>query len=92
MQINIRCNPYHKALKNKGIRQSMSRKGNCLDNSPMENFFGKKKNEMLYGRKWEDVSIEDFIRIVNEYIVWYNTERIKKSLNDMSPMEYRQSL
>ena len=42
-------NEYHKALRDKGIIQSMSRKGNCLDNSPMENFFGKMKNEMFYG-------------------------------------------
>ena len=41
---------YHKILKDKGIIQSMSRKGNCLDNSVMENFFGKMKNEMFYGQ------------------------------------------
>lgn len=40
---------YHKLFKEKGIQQSMSRKGNCLDNAPMENFFGKMKNEMFYG-------------------------------------------
>ena len=83
---------YHKILKDKGILQSMSRKGNCLDNSVMENFFGKMKNEMFYGRSFAGVTIETFIQIINDYIVWYNTKRIKASLGYMSPTEYRQSL
>lgn len=74
------------------LTRSMSKKGCSLDNAACEGFFGRMKNEMFYGRKWGGVSIEDFIQIVNEYIVWYNTKRIKKSLNNMSPMEYRQSL
>ena len=49
---------YHKALKERGITQSMSRKGNCLDNSPMENFFGKMKNEMFYGHEYEFKTLE----------------------------------
>ena len=44
---------YHKRLKEKGILQSMSRKGNCYDNGVMENFFGKMKNEMFYGHEYE---------------------------------------
>ena len=44
---------YREELKKRGIRQSMSRKGNCLDNSPMENFFGVMKNEMFYGHEYE---------------------------------------
>ena len=58
---------YHKILEEKGIFQSMSRKGNCLDNSPMENFFGKMKNEMFYGRSWIGVTMEDFINELNSY-------------------------
>ena len=83
---------YHKILEEKGIFQSMSRKGNCLDNSPMENFFGKMKNEMFYGRSWIGVTMDDFINELNSYIDWYNTKRIKKSLGYMSPVEYRHSL
>ena len=49
---------YHKKLKDKGIIQSMSRKGNCLDNCVMENFFGKLKNEMFYGHEFEFKTIE----------------------------------
>ena len=49
---------YHKSLKDKGILQSMSRKGNCLDNSVIENFFGKMKNEMFYGHEYEFESLE----------------------------------
>ena len=56
-----------KILEEKGIFQSMSRKGNCLDNSPMENFFGKMKNEMFYGRSWIGVTMEDFINELNSY-------------------------
>lgn len=79
-------------MKKYGFTRSMSKKGCSPDNAACEGFFGRMKNEMFYGRKWEGVSIENFIQIVNEYILWYNTKRIKKSLNDMSPMEYRQSL
>lgn len=50
---------YHKALEEKGIIQSMSRKGNCLDNSPMENFFGKMKNEMFYGYEYTFNTLEE---------------------------------
>lgn len=50
------------------------------------------KNEMYYGRKWNNISIEKFMVLINEYIVWYNTKRIKQSLNYLSPKEYRQLL
>jgi putative transposase len=75
-----------------GFKRSMSKKGCSPDNSACEGFFGRMKNEMFYGRKWENINIEDFITIINEYILWYNTKRIKKSLNYMSPSEYRQNL
>lgn len=57
-------------LKDHNITQSMSRKGNCLDNAMMENFFGLMKNELLYTNKFE--SIEDFEGVLRKYIDWYN--------------------
>ena len=50
------------------------------------------KNEMFYGRNFVGVTIETFVEIINDYIIWYNTKRIKVSLGYLSPMEYRQSL
>ena len=65
----------------------MSRKGNCLDNSVMENFFGLLKLELLYLEKF--TSYEDFINKLRDYIDYYNTKRIKLKLKGMSPVEYR---
>lgn len=65
----------------------MSRKGNCLDNSVMENFFGLLKSELLYLEKF--TSYEDFINKLKDYIDYYNTKRIKLKLKGMSPVEYR---
>ena len=75
-----------------GYTRSMSKKGCSPDNSACEGFFGRMKNEMFYGRNFVGVTIETFIQIINDYITWYNTKRIKASLGYMSPMEYRQSL
>ena len=77
---------YQYLLREHGITQSMSRKGNCLDNSVMENFFGLMKNELLYNNHWE--SIDDFKAALKEYIRYYNNERIKLKLK-MSPVQYR---
>ena len=74
-------------LKDKGIVQSMSRKGNCLDNSMMENFFGLMKNELLYVNHYN--SIEEFEKDLKQYIWWYNNKRIKLRLKGMSPVQYR---
>ena len=74
-------------LAKRGIRQSMSRKGNCLDNSVMENFFGLLKSELLYLQDFE--SIEDFKKKLVDYIYYYNNHRIKCKLKGMSPIEYR---
>ena len=65
----------------------MSRKGNCLDNSIMENFFGLMKSELLYAKDYK--SMEEFKRDLAEYIQWYNNKRIKSKLNGMSPAQYR---
>ena len=81
--------PYHQALKDKGIKQSMSRKGNCLDNSPIENFFGKMKNEMFYGYEYTFQTLEDLQIAMEEYIEYYNTQRITTELKGLTPVQYR---
>ena len=78
---------YQKLLKEKGIIQSMSRKGNCLDNAVIENFFGLLKSELFYLKKLQYV--EDFIKELKSYIKYYNTKRIKIKLKGLSPVEYR---
>lgn len=74
------------------LTRSMSRKGCSPDNSACEGFFGRLKNEMFYGRSWKNVSLDDFMETVDNYIHWYNEDRIKESLGWMSPLEYRRSL
>ncbi|MEG1987253.1 MAG: IS3 family transposase, partial [Bacilli bacterium] len=74
------------------LKRSMSKKGYSPDNSACEGFFGRIKNEMFYNKKWTGVSIDEFITILNNYLVWYNEKRIKVSLGGCSPMEYRHSL
>ena len=78
---------YQKALKDKNIVQSMSRKGNCLDNAMMENFFGLMKSELLYLQEWD--SVEQFKKELIRYIHYYNNDRIKLRLNGKSPVQYR---
>ena len=79
-------------MNNAGLQRSMSRKGCSPDNSACEGFFGRLKNEMFYNRDWSGLTIEQFIDILNEYLSWYNENRIKTSLGNMSPLEYRRSL
>ena len=78
---------YQRLLKEHNITQSMSRKGNCMDNGAMENFFGRLKVEMFYGEKFE--SVNAFIAQLHEYIYYYNNERISRKLKGMSPIQYR---
>ena len=78
---------YQFMLKEKGIIQSMSRKGNCLDNSVMENFFGILKTEMFYGNRFN--SAEQLIEEIEHYIDYYNNRRIKVKLKGLSPVQYR---
>ena len=78
---------YQQKLKEKGIRQSMSRKGNCLDNAVMENFFGLLKSELLYLREFKD--IDEFKDELEKYIDYYNNKRIKGKLRGLSPVQYR---
>ena len=78
---------YQKRLKDKGVRQSMSRKGNCLDNAIIENFFGLLKSELLYLREFD--SMEEFRIELEKYIDYYNNKRIKAKLKGLSPVQYR---
>ena len=79
---------YRQMLKQKGIRQSMSRKGNCLDNAVMENFFGLLKSELLYLQQFQ--SMEHFKQELVEYLDYYNNHRIKAKLEGLPPAIYRQ--
>lgn len=78
---------YRHALNERGITQSMSRKGNCYDNAVIENFFGIMKSEFLYLKEFE--SVEHFKQELAKYIEYYNHKRIKAKLNGMSPGQYR---
>ena len=78
---------YQQRLKRYGIIQSMSRKGNCLDNAVMENFFGIMKSESLYLQQFSDMEV--FKCELRKYINYYNNERIKLKLNGKSPVQYR---
>jgi transposase InsO family protein len=79
-------------IHNAKLTRSMSRKGCSPDNAACEGFFGRLKNEMFYPRDWQSITIEQFIKAVHDYIVWYNEKRIKISLGSLSPIEYRESL
>ena len=78
---------YQRQLKEHNITQSMSRKGNCLDNSIMENFFGRLKVEMFYGEKFQ--TVDEFGHCLEEYIRYWNNDRISLTLKGMSPVQYR---
>ena len=78
---------YQNILKEKGIVQSMSRKGNCLDNAIIENFFGTLKSELFYTKKFS--SIEELKKEIKEYIDYYNNDRIRLNLKGKSPVQYR---
>lgn len=80
---------YVNILKTYGIKQSMSRKGNCYDNGIMESFFGVLKNEMFYSQEYSIKNFNEFKKIVESYIDYYNNERIKEKTNWMSPVQYR---
>ena len=77
-------------LKKRGIKQSFSRKGNCMDNSLMENFFGIMKNEMFYGHENEFESLDLLMKAIDEYISYYNKRRINVKRKGLSPLQYRQ--
>lgn len=81
---------YQRILQGKGIRQSMSRKGNCLDNAVIENFFGLLKSELLYLQKFE--SMEHFKKELVDYLDYYNNRRSKAKLKGLPPALHRQQV
>ena len=78
---------YQRYLRDHNIIQSMSRKGNCMDNGAMENFFGRLKVEMFYGEKFE--TVDELVHRLREYNYYWNNERISLKLKGMSPVQYR---
>ena len=78
---------YQKMLEDKGIRQGMSRKGNCLDNAVKENFFGLLKTELLYLQDFN--SLEHFKAELIDYLDYYNNLRIKLKLKGLTPAQHR---
>ena len=79
---------YQCMLRRKGIRQSMSRKGNCLDNAVMENFFGLLKSELLYLQKFD--SLEHLKQELVDYLDYYNNRRIRMKRKGLPPALHRQ--
>ncbi len=85
--IHYQMHSYQRLLAKNGIRQSMSRKGNCLDNAAMESFFGRMKTECFYGKTFE--SIDELAQSINDYVRYYNEECIQLKLKGLSPIQYR---
>lgn len=81
---------YSHRLKEKCIFQSISRKGNCYDNSVIENFFRILKQEIYYGVVY--YNYEELKEAIGKYIRYYNEKRIRKKLGWLSPVQYRQHL
>lgn len=77
---------FHQMLTDAGMRQSMSRVGRCIDNGPMEGFWGILKSEMYYLRKFNDK--DKLTTAIKNYITYYNTKRYQLKLGCMAPMEY----
>ena len=82
---------YVSKLKDHKINQSMSRKGNCYDNSIMESFFARLKNELYYGYEKSYSSFDEFSKDIDEYIYYFNNERIQSKTKWMPPTKYRQA-
>lgn len=79
---------YRQNLAALGAVQSMSRKGNCQDNAPAESFFGHLKTEFFYGTRFK--SVAEFLEGLDDYIGWYNRDRIRCDLGGLSPVDYRE--
>ena len=82
---------YRDKLKEQGMIQSMSRKGNCFDNCIMESFFGRMKTEVYYGHEKEYLSFEEFKKAVDEYIDYYNNRKIQSKTKWIPPVIYRET-
>lgn len=82
---------YQPWLTDQGIRQSLSRKWNCLDNAMTENFFGLLKKEKFYGHEYDYKDYTSFVKMLDDYIDWYNRDRIKLRIQ-MSPDSYQSAI
>ena len=82
-----RMSAFQCRLQAKGLAQSMSRKGNCLDNAPMESFFATLKSELFHPGNFQ--TVENLNRAITDYIDYYNNRRIKLKLKGLSPVQYR---
>ena len=79
-------------MNNAKLIRSMSRKGCSPDNAACEGFFGRLKTELFYPRQWQDITTDQFLKIVDSYFRCYNKKQMKISLGSSSPLEYRTSL
>jgi transposase InsO family protein len=79
---------FHAKLEKAGMTQSMSRVGKCIDNGPMEGFWGILKRERYYGCRF--TSRQELVQMIEDYIVYYNTRRLQRGLNVLTPMEKHQ--
>src|SRR5699024_1535101 len=80
---------FKKKLDKAGMTQSMSRAGKCIDNGPIEAFWGTLKCEEYYLNKNTYETFEDLLQAIDEYIYFYNHERLQEKFNGLSPMEFR---
>jgi putative transposase len=78
---------FKRKLQNAGMTHSMSRVGKCIDNGPMEGFFGTIKSEMFYDKRFK--SMEELIHKIRDYMHFYNEQRFQKRLGCLTPIEYR---
>ena len=85
--IHYQMPSYQCLLAKNRISQSMSRKGNCLDNAAMESFFGRMKTECFHGKSF--TGIDELEKVINDYVRYYNEERIQLKLKGLSPIQYR---
>ena len=79
---------FHQKLQTARMKQSMSRVAHCIDNGPMEGFWGILKREMYYGKRF--TSREQLIQAISDYIYFYNYERFQRRLSVMTPMEFHE--
>ena len=79
------CRPFHHMLTKAGMTQSMSRVAKCIDNGPMEGFWGILKRERYYGKRFTDRA--SLVAMIEDFIQYYNTERLQRNLGVLTPME-----
>lgn len=79
---------FKRIMANAELQHSMSRPGKCIDNGPMESFWGTLKCEMYYLHKWGNSTFEELVQAIHDYIYFYNYERYQLNLGGLAPMEY----